>query len=68
MLGTMADADDVVQEAYLRWTREDRIAATSPRAYLLSIVTRLCIDQRQAVEARKTHYYLGKEENPVGQA
>ena len=56
MLGSMADADDVVQEAYLRWIRADRTAVTSPRAYLLTIVTRLCIDQRQAVEARRTNY------------
>jgi RNA polymerase sigma-70 factor (ECF subfamily) len=56
MLGSLADADDVLQEAYLRWSREDRSAVKSPRAYLSSIVTRLCIDQRQAVEVRKTRY------------
>src|SRR5206468_1244599 len=56
MLRSLADADDVLQEAYLRWTREDRAAVKSPRAYLFAIVTRLCIDQRQAVEARKTNY------------
>jgi RNA polymerase sigma-70 factor (ECF subfamily) len=56
MLGSLSDADDVVQEAYLRWTREDRSAVKSPRAYLYSIVTRLCIDQRRAVEARKESY------------
>jgi RNA polymerase sigma-70 factor, ECF subfamily len=56
MLGSLADADDVVQEAYLRWTREDRSAVQSPRAYLYSVVTRLCIDQRRAVEVRKESY------------
>jgi RNA polymerase sigma-70 factor (ECF subfamily) len=56
MLGSLADADDVLQEAYLRWTREDRTAVQSPRAYLNSVVTRLCIDQRRAVEARKESY------------
>lgn len=56
MLGSLADADDVVQEAYLRWTREDRSAVKSPRAYLYSVVTRICIDQRRAVEARKESY------------
>jgi len=56
MLGSLADADDVLQEAYLRWTRDNRESVQSPRAYLFSIVTRLCIDQRQAVETRKQTY------------
>jgi RNA polymerase sigma-70 factor, ECF subfamily len=56
MLGSLADADDILQEAYLRWTREDRAAVDSPRAYLASVVTRLCIDQRQTLDARKMNY------------
>ncbi len=56
MLGSLADADDVIQEAYLRWTRQNRTEVNSPRAYLTSIVTRLCIDQHQAVETRKMTY------------
>jgi RNA polymerase sigma-70 factor, ECF subfamily len=56
MLGSLADVDDVLQEAYLRWTRDNRERVQSPRAYLFSIVTRLSIDQRQAVDARKQTY------------
>ncbi len=56
MLGSLADADDVLQEAYLRWSRAARGAVESPRAYLSSIVTHLCIDRRQAMEARKETY------------
>ena len=56
MLGSLADADDVLQEAYLRWTREPRDGVESPRAYLYAIVTRLCIDLRKQVETRKEHY------------
>jgi RNA polymerase sigma-70 factor, ECF subfamily len=56
MLGSLADVDDVLQEAYLRWSRDNRATVQSPRAYLFSIVTRLCIDQRQAIEARKQTY------------
>jgi RNA polymerase sigma-70 factor (ECF subfamily) len=56
MLGSLADVDDVLQEAYLRWTRDNREGVQSPRAYLFSIVTRLCIDQRHAIEARKQTY------------
>lgn len=56
MLGSLSDADDVLQEAYLRWSRADRGEVESPRAYLSSIVTRLCIDRRQAIESRKVNY------------
>jgi RNA polymerase sigma-70 factor (ECF subfamily) len=56
MLGSLADAEDIVQDAYLRWTREDRATVISPRAYLMSIVTNLCINQRQAMDARKLSY------------
>lgn len=56
MLGSLSDADDVLQDAYLRWTRADRATVASPRAYLCSVVTHLCIDRRQAIEARKESY------------
>jgi len=60
MLGTRADADDVVQEAFLRWTGSDRSAdrsdVRSPQAFLSTIVTRLAIDRRRQIEARKEEY------------
>lgn len=56
MLGSLADADDVLQDAYLRWSRTDRSEVQSAQAYLTSIVTRLCIDQRRKVDARKESY------------
>ena len=56
MLGSLSDADDVLQEAYLRWARGGRAAVESPRAYLTTVVTRLCIDRRKAIEARKESY------------
>jgi RNA polymerase sigma-70 factor (ECF subfamily) len=56
MLGSLPDADDVMQDAYLRWSLEDRGAVKSPRAYLSAIVTRLCIDRRQSIEERKKTY------------
>ena len=56
MLGSRADADDVLQEAYVRWAREDRHEVHSPRAYLTSVVTRLCIDRRREIDARKETY------------
>jgi RNA polymerase sigma-70 factor (ECF subfamily) len=56
MLGSLADADDVLQEAYLRWARRDQVTVKSPRAYLLSVVTRLCIDLRQSIDSRRITY------------
>lgn len=56
MLGSLADADDVLQDAYLRWSRTDHSEVQSAQAYLNSIVTRLCIDQRRKVDARKESY------------
>jgi RNA polymerase sigma-70 factor (ECF subfamily) len=56
MLGSMPDADDIVQDAYLRWSLVDRAAVGAPRAYLTTIVTRLCIDRRQSIEERKKTY------------
>ncbi len=56
MLGSLADADDVLQDAYLRWSGADRSSVRSPRDYLAAVVTRLCIDRRQAIEERKKTY------------
>jgi RNA polymerase sigma-70 factor (ECF subfamily) len=56
MLGSLPDADDIVQDAYLRWSTEDRDDVRSPRAYLSAIVTRLCIDRSQSIEERKKSY------------
>jgi RNA polymerase sigma-70 factor, ECF subfamily len=56
MLGSLADAEDVLQEAYLRWSREPRTEVQSPGAFLNRIVTRLCIDRRRVIEARKETY------------
>jgi RNA polymerase sigma-70 factor, ECF subfamily len=56
MLGSLADADDVLQEAYLRWAREDREAVGSPKSYLYAMVTNLCIDHQRARDARRERY------------
>jgi RNA polymerase sigma-70 factor (ECF subfamily) len=68
MLGSLADADDIVQEAYLRWSVEDRTEVKSPRAYLSAVATRLCIDRRQSIEERKKTYIGPWLPDPVVEA
>src|SRR5215212_8673507 len=43
MLGSVADAEDVMQESYLRWRRASEREVRSPKAYLSTVVTRLCL-------------------------
>lgn len=57
MLGSRADAEDMVQEAWLRWSAEDRSAVRTPRAYLTTIVTRLCYDHLGSARVRREAYY-----------
>src|SRR5262247_2963177 len=56
MLGSVADAEDVVQEAFLRWLDADRDAVREPEAYLSRIVTRLCLDQLKSARHRRETY------------
>ena len=56
MLGRVADAEDVVQEAWLRWSAADRTEVREPRAYLVRVTTRLAIDRLRQVKARGEAY------------
>ncbi|MDN0200276.1 RNA polymerase sigma-70 factor [Streptomyces sp. S.PNR 29] len=56
MLGRVADAEDVVQEAWLRWAGADRSAVREPRAYLVRVTTRLAIDRLRQIKARGETY------------
>jgi len=56
MLGSVAEADDVVQDAYLRWSASDRAAVESPRAFLTRTVTRLCLDRLKSARANREEY------------
>jgi RNA polymerase sigma factor (sigma-70 family) len=58
MLGSVSEAEDVVQEAFLRLHRMLREGerVESPRAYLATVVTRLCIDQLRSARARRERY------------
>lgn len=56
MLGSMLEAEDIVQDAWLRWRRADRDAVATPGAYLTRIVTRLCLDVLKSARARRETY------------
>jgi RNA polymerase sigma-70 factor (ECF subfamily) len=56
MLGLRAEAEDVVQDAYLRWHGADRDAVGAPRRYLGAVVIRLCLDRMKSAQARREVY------------
>ena len=56
MLGSVAEAEDVVQDAYLRWAQSDASTIAHPRAYLARVVTRLCLDRMKSATSRREQY------------
>ncbi len=56
MLGTVADAEDAVQDAWLRWSVASRADVADPRAYLVRIITNTALNRLRAVRARREAY------------
>jgi RNA polymerase sigma-70 factor, ECF subfamily len=56
MLGSVADAEDVVQDAFLRWMGTDRAQVREPEAFLRRTVTRLCLDHLKSARHRRETY------------
>jgi len=56
MMGTVAEAEDLVQEAWLRWQRADRDAVREPAAFLATTVTRLALTELDSARARRERY------------
>jgi RNA polymerase sigma-70 factor (ECF subfamily) len=56
MLGSVADAEDVLQEAFIRWMGADRGEVHTPEAFLRRTVTRLCLDQLKSARRRRETY------------
>jgi RNA polymerase sigma-70 factor (ECF subfamily) len=56
MLGSMAEAEDAVQEAYLRWHDADREAVAEARAFLVTTTTRICLDVLKSARSRREEY------------
>jgi RNA polymerase sigma-70 factor (ECF subfamily) len=56
MLGSMADAEDAVQETYLRWHGADRDKVSDAKAFLMTTTTRICLDMLTSARARREEY------------
>jgi RNA polymerase sigma-70 factor (ECF subfamily) len=56
MLGSRAEAEDLVQDAYLRWHQSDRQAIRNPEAWLVTTTTRLAIDRLRALKTERDAY------------
>ncbi|GIJ63382.1 RNA polymerase sigma-70 factor [Virgisporangium aurantiacum] len=56
ILGSAADAEDAVQDAWVRWSSADRSQVADPKAYLVRIVTNLAMDRLRSAKARRETY------------
>ena len=56
MLGSVAEAEDIVQEAYLRWQQAPEKEVRSPKSYLSAVVTRLSIDRLRSAQVQREEY------------
>src|ERR687888_938190 len=56
MLGSAADAEDVLQESWLRWADVDHSQVGDPRAYLIRVVTRQALNQMRTLSRRREDY------------
>src|SRR5438132_7885415 len=56
MLGSVADAEDALQDAFIRWQRASETDVRSPKAFLVTIVSRLCINHLQSARVQRETY------------
>lgn len=56
MLGSRADAEDALQDVYLRWHSADKAQLQMPEAWLVTVTTRLCIDRLRAAKIERATY------------
>ncbi|MBZ5492275.1 MAG: RNA polymerase sigma-70 factor [Acidobacteriia bacterium] len=56
MLGSLADAEDILQDAFLRWQQASSGEIRSPKAFLVTVVTRLCINHLQSARVQREQY------------
>jgi RNA polymerase sigma-70 factor, ECF subfamily len=68
MLGTISDAEDMVQETFLRWHRAFEVEVHSPKSYLATILTRLCMDHFRSARVKREEYIGPWLPEPVSMA
>jgi len=56
MIGSVADAEDMLQETFIRWQQSGEENIESPRAFLVTIISRLCINHLQSARVRREEY------------
>jgi RNA polymerase sigma factor (sigma-70 family) len=56
MLGSVAEAEDMLQDAFIRWQRASEVEIRSPKAFLVTIVSRLCINHLQSARVQRERY------------
>ena len=56
MLGTVTDAEDLVQETFIKWRKVDVWDLKNPQAYLMTIITRLCLDYLRSARVKREQY------------
>lgn len=57
MLGSAAEAEDLLQETFIRWQGTSEIDIESPRAFLVTVLTRLCLNHLQSARAKREEYF-----------
>src|SRR5215831_2453443 len=57
MLGSRADAEDMVQETFLRWEHASEADIRDPRGFMVTVITRLCINQLQSARVKREVYF-----------
>jgi len=65
MLGSAADAEDVVQDAFLRWQGTDPGAVEAPAAWLVKVTTNLCLNRLGSARSRRERYVGARLPEPV---
>src|SRR5262249_25749831 len=65
MLGSRADAEDMLQETFLRWEHASEVEIRSPRAFMVTVITRLCINQLQSARVKRGNTSASGSRSPL---